>query len=46
MACAPSKAGYLAPSYSDHMTHGASTMDETAMYDLNKPVPQEDTCGP
>jgi hypothetical protein len=46
MACAPSKAGYLAPSYSDHMTHGASSKDETAMYDLDKPVPLEDTCGP
>jgi hypothetical protein len=46
MACAPSKAGYLAPLYSDRMTHGASSKDERAMYDLDKPVPLEDTCGP
>jgi hypothetical protein len=45
MACAPAKAGYLAPFYSDHTTHPPSTMDETAMYDLDKPVPQEDGCG-
>jgi hypothetical protein len=46
VACAPYKAGYLAPSYSDHTAHPPSTKDETAMYDLDKPLPLEDTCGP
>lgn len=44
MACAASKAGYLAPRYSDTDPSGRPIQDETAVYDLNKPMDMSSGC--
>jgi hypothetical protein len=45
MACGAAKAGYLAPSYSERvMSRGPDGHDETAVYDLDKPVDLTDSC--
>ncbi|WP_158880699.1 hypothetical protein [Amycolatopsis anabasis] len=48
MACGPAKTGYLAPLYSESTRPAGPepTTDEAAQYDINKPMPTEDTCGP
>jgi hypothetical protein len=48
MACAPFKAGYLAPSYSESVITrpgDTSVQDETAIFDLNKPMNIAHGCG-
>jgi hypothetical protein len=45
MACLPSKAGYLAPSYSEPAIGGPAVKDEAAIYNLDKPISAENTCG-
>jgi hypothetical protein len=48
MACTPFKAGYIAPSYSEPAIArpgGTSGQDETAIFDLNKPMSIAHGCG-
>jgi hypothetical protein len=45
MACLPAKAGYLAPSYSEPAFGGPAVQDEAAIYNLDKPISAENTCG-
>jgi hypothetical protein len=48
MACIPFKAGYLAPSYSESVIArpgDTSGQDETAIFDLNKPMSIAHGCG-
>ncbi|WP_020666308.1 hypothetical protein [Amycolatopsis nigrescens] len=44
IACGAANKGFLAPSYSEPRLGGPEFKNEGAVYDLNQPVPSEDSC--